>query len=323
MVKNAIKTLTTSQLQPRTPTFFALRDGRRVAYQRGGDRDGRPVFFFHGSPGSRLESLALWAAAEHYHWHLIAPDRPGMGQSDFKPGYTLLDYTDDIQQLADGLGFDTFGVIGHSGGGTTVLSCAYALPTRLDFALDLGGWAPVTVSELRSQMNSLDRFFAERCIPQPPLNQQSDRQPNRQNSAPLLFQLQFTLLGWAAKMLPPRAFIRLLHPAFCDADQVILSAPVAAKFLVNTVRESFSQSGEGPAYDALLRYQDWGFELTDIDFPVHIFHGTDDTAAPYTFAEYKHRHLSNSQLHSYPNEGHFFLWSHWDDIAAIANQDSS
>ncbi|NER51909.1 MAG: alpha/beta hydrolase [Symploca sp. SIO1A3] len=295
------------------PEVFTLGDGRRLTYQHIGDPQGQPVFFFHGSPGSRLEILSAQAAAIEHHWHIIAPDRPGMGQSDFKPGYTLLDYTDDIRELADSLGFDTFGVMGHSGGGVTVLSCAYVLPERLNFALDLGGWAPVIVPELKTQMTALDRFFAERCVPQ--------QSSNQQNTTPLLFQFPFTLLGLAAKVLPPVTFIHLLYQSqyLCDEDYKILSAPESANALVQTVRESFHQGSEGPAYDALLRYQDWGFDLAEIEFPIQIFHGTDDISAPYSFAAYKHRHLPNSKLHAYPQEGHFFLWSHWDDIMAIAS----
>ncbi|MEO1352114.1 MAG: alpha/beta hydrolase [Cyanobacteria bacterium J06635_15] len=290
------------------PNILKLKDGRCMAYQTVGDPNGRPVFFFHGSPGSRLEVLSAKAATIAHGWYLIAPDRPGMGQSEFKPGYTLLDYTSDILELADSLGFDTFGVTGHSGGGVTVLSCAYTRPERLDFAFDLGGWAPVTVPELRAHMTPVDRFFAERCIPQ--------QNPNTQNVAPIWFQVPFTVLGLVAKAFPPAVFIQLLNQSqyFCDADRAILSTPEAAKFLIETVRESFRQGGEGPAYDALLRYQAWGFELADISFPVHIFHGTADISAPYRFAEYKHQHLPNSQLHTYPNEGHFFLWYHWEDI---------
>lgn len=292
--------------------FFRLFDDRHIAYQSVGDSNGRPVFFFHGSPGSRLEVFGTEAAAMAHHWHIIAPDRPGMGQSDFKPGYTLLDYTDDIRELADGLGYDTFGVMGHSGGGTTVLSCAHALPERLDFALDLGGWAPVTVPELRSHMSAIDRFFAEWCIPK--------KRNNPTNRTPLLFQVSFTLLGLAAKVLSPSTFIQLLYQShyFCDADYAVLSTPEAAQILVDSVRESFRQGSDGPAYDSLLRYQDWGFELSNITFPIHIFHGVDDISAPYSFAEYKHRQLPHSQLHAYPQEGHFFLWSHWAEIMAIA-----
>jgi len=288
--------------------FFRLKDGRKVAYRWGGSEGGKPVFFFHGSPGSRLESSAADAAAISRNWQIIAPDRPGMGKSDFKPGYTLLEYTEDIRELADGLGFETFGTMGHSGGGATVLSCARAMPERLDFALDLGGWAPTSVPELQSAMTSIDRFFAGRDA----------HQPNAK--VPLFFQLPFALLGLAAKIMPPSLFVKMLALSryFSPADLAFLSAPEKAKFLVESVRESFSQGDRGPVYDALLRYRDWGFQLSDIDFPVCIFHGKEDLSAPYSFAEYKHRHLPNSQLYTYEREGHFFLWQHWDDIFRLA-----
>jgi len=50
--------------------------------------------------------------------HLIAPDRPGYGLSDFYPrGRTIADYPDDVVALADSLGVDRFAVFGASGGG--------------------------------------------------------------------------------------------------------------------------------------------------------------------------------------------------------------
>ncbi|MBE9534002.1 MAG: hypothetical protein IMF03_03310, partial [Proteobacteria bacterium] len=34
-----------------------LSDGRTLAYSDSGDPEGRPVFYFHGGPGSRLDGL--------------------------------------------------------------------------------------------------------------------------------------------------------------------------------------------------------------------------------------------------------------------------
>lgn len=316
-VINRPSSFDTQPLEQNGSELFLLRDGRDLAYQAVGPLDGRPIFYFHGSPGSRLEGLMLAQVATAHQCRIIAPERPGMGHSSFNPGYTLLDYTHDILELADGLGLASFGVMGHSGGGTTALSCAYAIPDRLDFVFDLGGWAPMSVPELKAQITALDRFFAERCIPQPTADDL--------NKVPTLFQFPFTLLGLAAKALPPDLFIKLLYQSqyFCDEDYAILSNPEAAEFLIRSVRESFAQGSEGAAYDALLRYQDWGFELSEIEFPVHIFHGDRDISAPYYFAQYKHQHLPNSTLHTFHNEGHFFLWSHWEDIFTFIERQCS
>ena len=64
-----------------------LPDGRTLMYAEYGIPDGKPVFYFHGLSGSRLEpglldgNMLIEAGI-----HLIAPDRPGMGGSDFQPG---------------------------------------------------------------------------------------------------------------------------------------------------------------------------------------------------------------------------------------------
>jgi pimeloyl-ACP methyl ester carboxylesterase len=56
-----------------------LSDGRRLAYAEYGDPQGKPVFFFHGTPGSRLfhhpdASVAASAGAR-----IIAIDRQDSG----------------------------------------------------------------------------------------------------------------------------------------------------------------------------------------------------------------------------------------------------
>jgi pimeloyl-ACP methyl ester carboxylesterase len=56
---------------------------------------------------------------------LIGLDRPGIGRSDAKAGYRLLDWPDDVVEVADGLGIERFAVEGLSGGGPYALACAH------------------------------------------------------------------------------------------------------------------------------------------------------------------------------------------------------
>ena len=81
--------------QPRIDTVIQLPDKRNLAYAEYGDADGLPVFLFHGLPGSRLS----WGLIPDHPFppdiRIIAPDRPGYGKSDPKPGRTLLDWADD------------------------------------------------------------------------------------------------------------------------------------------------------------------------------------------------------------------------------------
>ena len=77
----------------RTSQQIKLRDGRMLGYAEFGAPGGRPVFYFHGFPGSRLDWPLSDAddSAAQLNVRIIAVDRPGMGLSDFKRGREILD----------------------------------------------------------------------------------------------------------------------------------------------------------------------------------------------------------------------------------------
>ena len=72
----------------RTDQLVELRDGRSLGYTEYGRRGGRPVFYFHGFPGSRIGWPAFDPSdsASRVKARIIAVDRPGMGLSSFKSG---------------------------------------------------------------------------------------------------------------------------------------------------------------------------------------------------------------------------------------------
>src|SRR5262249_6304609 len=107
-----------------------LADGRAIGYAEYGVADGIPIFEFHGLPGSRHYSLradALEAAGAR----LVTLERPGFGLSDPKPGRTLLDWPNDVAEVANHFGFDRFAVLGYSAGGPNAIATGYVLPDRV------------------------------------------------------------------------------------------------------------------------------------------------------------------------------------------------
>ena len=76
-------------------------DGRTLCWAEFGLEAGRPVMFFHGGNDSRLAGGLLKAAAIATGVRLICPERPGFGRSTFQPGRGLLDWSSDVEQLAD------------------------------------------------------------------------------------------------------------------------------------------------------------------------------------------------------------------------------
>ena len=84
-------------MAPQSDKQITLRDGRCLGYAEFGDPRGKPVLFFHGYPGSRWDGAETGQAAERVGVRLIAPDRPGMGLSDYQ--------LDQSQPPRDGGGF--------------------------------------------------------------------------------------------------------------------------------------------------------------------------------------------------------------------------
>ena len=112
--------------------YVTLRDGRKLAYSEFGATNGKPVLYCHGNPGSRLD-LGLFGeeVMQQYGLRMIAPDRPGIGQSDFLRGRRIVDWPADAAELADSLRISQFSVLGLSCGGPFAAVTAYALPKRV------------------------------------------------------------------------------------------------------------------------------------------------------------------------------------------------
>ena len=278
-------------IESRQTHFVELTNGRRIAYCEYGDPEGKAVFYFHGTPGSRFEPQFGDQAGKDHGYRIIALDRPGIGQSDHAKGRRLLDWPEDVREAARQLGVERFGVIGVSGGGPYALACAYALPEQADFTALLGSWGPVAEKPaLWQEMAPLDRFFG-----------------TLSRSAPWTFYIPFSSFGFAAKRLSPESFVKSIDSSMCDADRRLMADPEMARFFAHDIAEAFRQGVRGPADDAIILYGEWGFRLEEIRVPVHLFHGTEDKFAPYGFAEYMQEKLPDAHLHAYPGEGHLFV----------------
>src|ERR1700722_11642562 len=116
--------------------------GRRLTVCEFGDRSQEPVFYLHGTPGSRVGPRPTNQELENFKIRLIAFDRPGYGGSDRLETRTVADVAADVEAIADRLGVDRFAVLGRSGGGPHALACAALLPHRVTRAAALVSLAP-------------------------------------------------------------------------------------------------------------------------------------------------------------------------------------
>ena len=277
-----------------------LRDGRTLAYARFGEPNGRPVLWFHGFPGSRLEpgpghEDMLKAGAR-----VIAIDRPGFGRSTPKAGRRFLDWPADVCELADQLGLERFAALGVSGGGPYAAACAHKIPERLTHVAIVCGVGPFDAPTATEGMMARNRLLF---------------------AVARYSQLVPRIGMWAmarAIRKDPDAALETMKKALPEADKRVLSDPALRSAFSEGALESLRQGTKPAGYECQLYARGWGFRLEDIAREVHLFQGEQDRNVPLSMGRHQEQALPNCRPHFYPEEGHISLvMNRLDEILAV------
>jgi pimeloyl-ACP methyl ester carboxylesterase len=275
-----------------------LRDGRRLQAFELGKSDGPPIFHCHGNGSSRLEVLVVQAVAEQLGVRLMSLDRPGIGGSDPKPGYRLLDWPDDVVEVADQLGIEQFAVEGLSGGAPFALACAYKIPHRLTGCSLI---SPATGPFLKLAGSFALRSEVWMLVHLPWLVR-------------ALFRLSMRLSGSDEASLEQklvRAGARL-----GAADQQLLGIPEIRKAFAQATAECFRQATDAATKDGLVFSRPWGFQVEAITFEqLFLWQGEQDRLMPAAAARRLSQALPHCTATFYPDEGHLSTFvNHAQDI---------
>lgn len=281
---------------PSNDNLLKLSDGRRLGYVEYGDPKGDPVFLFHGNPGSRLSWGLLPGSPFCPGLHLIAPDRPGFGLSDFQPSRSLLDWPDDVLALAQALGLERFAVIGASGGGPATLACAWKIPERLT-AVGVISCPAINSPQGTigmSRTNRLIFFLARR--------------------APWLNRLNMNYLAFLVRRSPDRFIKRLIYK-MADCDKAVIARPEIWELFRKDFPEALRQGGRGSAHEIAINHaQQWGFSLEEISVNVHLWHGEADPSVPVTMGRYLASRMPNCEATFIPKAGHLWVLDHMTEV---------
>jgi pimeloyl-ACP methyl ester carboxylesterase len=270
----------------RTNNQIKLKDGRILGYDEYGAPDGKPVFYFHGHPGSRIE----WPVfcddnyATEVKARIIAVDRPGHGLSDFKRGRKILDWPDDVIEVADALELDRFAVLGISGGGPYAAACAFKIPERLTTTAIVSGMGP---AEAPGTKDGLSWTYA--------------------GKSSLIRRLLLMLTSMGLRKQPEK-FISQMEEGLKGPDKVLAQdKPELVKGTVDTFSEALRSGIAGAHHEARLYTRPWGFRLQDIPIEVHLWHGEQDYNVPISVGRYVADAIPNCQAKFIENEGHLSL----------------
>jgi len=275
-----------------------LSDGRALAYLDIGDPEGRPVFYFHGGPGSRLGGLHFDELNRQLGIRMIVPDRPGYGLSDFQEDRTYLDWPDDVSELADQLGIDRFAVLGWSSGGPHAAAVAHEIPQRLTVAVIVAGEGPYASDDFPQSVLTGDTFAGSRI--------------NKlfiwsANNGQWLIRTFFTMIRILI-FSDPVGFIDDMS----EKDKRFFTRDEYGAELV----EAFRQGPEGVTREYTIERIDWPFKLEDIHTPtVLVFHGEEDTGLDPRIGEYVCMRIpSCDEPTIYPGEGHSVVYYRYEEI---------
>jgi pimeloyl-ACP methyl ester carboxylesterase len=282
-----------------TDSIIQLRDGRAMGVAVVGKSDGFPIFHCHGSGSSRLEVKLLAAAATVQGVRLIGLDRAGVGRSDPKPGYQLLDWPDDVGEVADQLGIERFAIEGLSAGGPYAMACAYKIPQRLTACGLISTVSPPDLMRKAGTVSMRAMWWIGAHVPHLVL---------------LYARLVQRMTGSDAASI--EKYLVRYAAQLGAADQQLVNNLEIRGLLAEVMAESFRQGGEGNLEVVLAEGRSWGFQVEQITLEkIFLWHGEQDRIMPVAPVRLLAQALPHCTATFYPGEGHFStVANHAQDI---------
>ena len=284
---------------------FKLNDGRDLGYSIIGDIQGKPVLFFHGWPGTRLDVAYFTAEAKQLGIRLISIDRPGCGLSTYQKGREMSDLKDDILQLLDHLKIAKISVLGFSTGGVYALDLASTYPDRINIVGIVSGVPYYKLEYVKKDYTHL--VTAMRIIPKIPFFGQ-------------LITRIITDIGLNKyKRKPEKEFEKSIQK-LPEIDKKTWNIPKLKRwFLDEYIPDLLESSRKGITQDLMLLMKSFAnpkerpSEIQD-NFPVHFWHGFSDDVVPATTSIQQTKLFKDSDLVIYLGEGHKVIYTHFQEI---------
>ncbi len=234
---------------------------------------------------------------------LVSVDRPGIGRSSPQKYRSYESWCSDLLSIADGLGYQEFGVSGWSEGGPWPLAAAFYLdPVRLRHVTSIAGGNYGTFGDMWAAkfMDKIDTVGGRLAL-----------------HHRLEFHLMYEILGLDAKHFRA-SYIKALAKFVNEYDAKLLRDPAVAEGFGDMSAECFAQDAEPLVDDSELLYHRWPFDVTRIERSVHMWQGTDDRLVPYPINKEISDRMPASVWHEVEGAGHFVAVGEADEIFAIA-----
>jgi pimeloyl-ACP methyl ester carboxylesterase len=276
-------------MEQMTQNLLLLRDGRKLEVTEYGERAGHPTFFFHGLIGSHHQASYISDEAGRFGIRIIAPNRPGVGRSEFIERKTALESVADVEDVAEALQLDEFSLIGISGGTPYALAALSRLAHRVKTVTLISGMGPMRLPGALRGMDRRRRVALEVGSRFPAVARRGFRKALKRFMADPVKLLDRLIATWSVP------------------DQVVFKRKAVYDLFMQDLHQVFT-AGAGPVTLAheLGLYRNYGVLLRDLprDKQITLWHGLSDNIVPPAMACKMAMALPNCEAHLVAG-GHF------------------
>jgi pimeloyl-ACP methyl ester carboxylesterase len=223
---------------------------------------------------------------------LLAPNRPGVGQSDPRPGglKTVAQYVDELRQLAAALDVDRYALLGYSGGGPYAAAVAAAArPDELIAVAIVAGAGNV------GEWAAIDDYQ--------PADQRMTRLALR---APALARAALYASGFSARRFP-RPALHSLRRTLPASDRATLDRFSSAHAALAVFTRALLPGAGGVVDDYAALARPWGVDVAAISAPLRCWHGEGDVTVPFRHSEELVARVPGASLVRWETDGHLAL----------------
>tara|TARA_Y100001947_G_scaffold22035_1_gene15875 strand:+ start:1168 stop:2028 length:861 start_codon:yes stop_codon:yes gene_type:complete len=263
-------------------------DGINIAYREAGDNKKPSLLLLHGYPSSSHQYRKVFnRLADKY--HLIAPDYPGFGHSDF-PAPDQYDYTFDnisktINSFLEKLEIDNYAIVIQDYGAPVGFRIALAHPERVTAIITQNGNA--YEEGIGEAWKPIKKLWANRI---------------KENEEALLDAFSLEGLKW--NYTHGTQDVESINPDCWHLDYLRMQRPYAKKVNIDLWYDYQNN---------LKQYPQWQAYLREHQPPVLVVWGKNDEYFPESGAAAFKKDSKNIEYHIY-DTGHFAMEEYGDEI---------
>lgn len=226
--------------------YITLPKGQ-IAYQAYGN-GANDLIIFHGLMGSSWLNSEWIEAIERADLRCIVPERPGYGNSSPIEMKCVADWFSLFPPIVDALGITKAIAVGCSAGAVYAYASACAAPETIHEIWILDGVPAVYMDRIIRHYSDEDRKTYD-------------------------YFLKSSLAEIQAYYAPGLN------------DHIAQLPPKTDPYLRNTFTDAAANQCFGPAQESRLQIRPWGFEPSEIEQQIKIWHAKQDSMVPYAVAQ--------------------------------------